>query len=128
MGDSSLAALQKAKAYIPPEAASEGTATLVIKKLTEKTDKNSEPYFLLICGNQSSPECRDIMANLNLPIGNEWDDMRSEVLAKFARTFGIDDITVLATDPTAVLGNTDEVHLSTEEYQGAIVNKIQTWL
>ena len=131
MGESSLAALQRAKQYVPPEAADEGEYVLVLSKLLDKKDKNEEPFILAICKIEGRPDARDVMINLNLPSedgSGEYDDLRSEVIQKFARTFGIDDITLLATDPASVIGNTGKVHLTTEEYGGIVSNRVKTWL
>ena len=131
MGESSLAALQKAAKFVPPDAAEEGEYTLVLSKLLEKKDKNAEDVIIAICKIEGRPDAKDIFVNLSLPSvdgSGDYDDLRSEIIQKFAHTFGIDDITVLATDPSAVIGNTGKVHLTTEEYEGATVNRVKTWL
>jgi len=130
MAFTALEALKKAQQYTPPEAAEEGDYTLQIRKIDSKMDKHGSPYFLVVLKNEDEPKAADVFHNLGLPDGGEYDDMRSDMLQRFANSFGFgDDLTVLVSDPETLYGNTGRVHLALEEDDnGTIRNRIKRYL
>lgn len=130
MAITALEALRKAQNYVPPQAAEEGEYTLQIRKLEKKVDKNGDDFYLVIFKIEDEPNAADVFHNVSLPVGNEYDDLRCDVLQRFAKSFGFyDDLSVLETDPDTLYGSTGKVHLKLEEDQNGVPrNRIQKFL